>query len=155
MAVLHDATELKTLEAQFVQSQKMQAIGQLAGGVAHDFRNQLQVIRGFGWMLMKEPSLSDEARQRMQYILDAVERSTQLTGQLLAFSRKETLMLPTVDFCGLTVTRLIIGANPFGGYSHQNPERDSEMRAYLPLCDDIRTCRNLNQLAAFIRDLVL
>ena len=39
-------------------------------------------------------------------------------------------MLPTVDFCGLTVTRLIIGANPFGGFSHQNPERDEEMRAY-------------------------
>lgn len=39
-------------------------------------------------------------------------------------------MLPTVDFCGLNVTRLIIGANPFGGYSHQNPERDAEMRDY-------------------------
>jgi hypothetical protein len=39
-------------------------------------------------------------------------------------------MLPTVDFCGLTVTRLVIGANPFGGYSHQNPARDEEMRAY-------------------------
>jgi hypothetical protein len=39
-------------------------------------------------------------------------------------------MLPTVEFCGLTVTRLIIGANPFGGYSHQNPERDHEMRTY-------------------------
>ena len=40
-------------------------------------------------------------------------------------------MLPTVDFCGLNVTRLIIGANPFGGYSHQNPQRDEEMRSYL------------------------
>ncbi|MFL7809457.1 MAG: hypothetical protein AB8I80_12550, partial [Anaerolineae bacterium] len=39
-------------------------------------------------------------------------------------------MLPTVEFCGLNVTRLIIGANPFGGYSHQNPERDQEMRSY-------------------------
>jgi hypothetical protein len=39
-------------------------------------------------------------------------------------------MLPSVDFCGLTVTRLVIGANPFGGYSHQNPERDREMRTY-------------------------
>ena len=39
-------------------------------------------------------------------------------------------MLPTVEFCGLQVTRLIIGANPFGGYSHQNPERDREMVAY-------------------------
>jgi len=37
-------------------------------------------------------------------------------------------MLPTVDFCGLEVARLIIGANPFGGYSHQNPERNAEMR---------------------------
>lgn len=39
-------------------------------------------------------------------------------------------MLPTVDFCGLTVTRLVLGANPFGGYSHQNPKRDQDMRAY-------------------------
>ena len=39
-------------------------------------------------------------------------------------------MLPAVDFCGLSVTRLIIGANPFGGYSHQNTDRDQEMRAY-------------------------
>ena len=39
-------------------------------------------------------------------------------------------MLPTVDFCGLTVTRLIIGANPFGGFSHQNRERDQDMRTY-------------------------
>ena len=39
-------------------------------------------------------------------------------------------MLPTVQFCGLTVTRLIIGANPFGGYSHQNPQRDQEMKSY-------------------------
>ena len=40
------------------------------------------------------------------------------------------MVLPTVDFCGLTVTRLIIGANPFGGFSHQNPDRDQEMRTY-------------------------
>ena len=39
-------------------------------------------------------------------------------------------MLPSVDFCGLTVTRLLLGANPFGGYSHQNPDRDRAMRAY-------------------------
>ena len=39
-------------------------------------------------------------------------------------------MLPTVDFCGIQVTRLVIGANPFGGYSHQNPERDQAMREY-------------------------
>jgi len=39
-------------------------------------------------------------------------------------------MLPTVDFCGLQVTRLLVGANPFGGFSHQTPERDAEMVAY-------------------------
>jgi hypothetical protein len=48
-------------------------------------------------------------------------------------------MLPTVDFCGLTVTRLIIGANPFGGYSHQNPERDHAMRSYYTIPRIIET----------------
>ena len=50
-------------------------------------------------------------------------------------------MLPTVEFCGLTVTRLIIGANPFGGYSHQNPERDEEMRSYYAVPRIIETWR--------------
>jgi hypothetical protein len=48
-------------------------------------------------------------------------------------------MLPTVEFCGLTVTRLIIGANPFGGYSHQNPQRDEEMRTYYSIPQIIET----------------
>ena len=50
-------------------------------------------------------------------------------------------MLPTVEFCGLTVTRLIIGANPFGGYSHQNPQRDEEMRTYYSIPRIIETWR--------------
>jgi hypothetical protein len=50
-------------------------------------------------------------------------------------------MLPTVEFCGLTVTRLIIGANPFGGYSHQTPERDEEMRTYYTVPRIIETWR--------------
>jgi hypothetical protein len=50
-------------------------------------------------------------------------------------------MLPTVEFCGLTVTRLIIGANPFGGYSHQSPQRDEEMRSYYSIPRILETWR--------------
>jgi len=86
-----DITEQKDLEAQLRQAQKMEAIGRLAGGIAHDFRNQLTVITGYAdWML----SHMDDDNQYAQYvhqIFDAAKRSTRLTGHLLAFSRREIL----------------------------------------------------------------
>ncbi len=85
VAVLNDATELKTLEAQFVQSQKMQAIGQLAGGVAHDFNNLLTAISGHcDLLLMKrdegDPDYADLAPDRPER-----QPRGSLVGQLLAF----------------------------------------------------------------------
>ncbi|MCD6365670.1 MAG: PAS domain-containing protein [Planctomycetes bacterium] len=86
-----DVTERKRAEEKFLQAQKMEAIGILAGGVAHDFRNQLTVIRGFSEMLARRSMVTEEGRDKITEILKAVERSTNLTGQLLAFSRKEIL----------------------------------------------------------------
>lgn len=91
LAVLQDATALKTLEAQFVQSQKMQAIGQLAGGVAHDFNNLLTAISGHCDLLLLRHEREDPDFADLVQIHQNANRAASLVGQLLAFSRKQTL----------------------------------------------------------------
>lgn len=91
VSVLTDATQLKALEAQFVQSQKMQAIGQLAGGVAHDFNNLLTAISGHCDLLLLRHDSSDPEYADLVQIHQNANRAAALVGQLLAFSRKQTL----------------------------------------------------------------
>lgn len=91
VAVLNDATELKTLEAQFVQSQKMQAIGQLAGGVAHDFNNLLTAISGHCDLLLLRHDATDSDYADLIQISQNANRAAALVSQLLAFSRKQNL----------------------------------------------------------------
>jgi two-component system cell cycle sensor histidine kinase/response regulator CckA len=95
LAVFSDATELKTLEAQFVQSQKMQAVGQLAGGVAHDFNNLLTAINGHCDLLLMRHDVADTEHGDLMQIRQNANRAAALVRQLLAFSRKQTLR-PTV-----------------------------------------------------------
>lgn len=97
IAVLSDATQLKTLEAQFVQSQKMQAIGQLAGGVAHDFNNLLTAITGHCDLLMLRHDKGDPDYADLDQISQNANRAASLVGQLLAFSRKQTLKPRVID----------------------------------------------------------
>ena len=104
-AVLNDATELKTLEAQFVQSQKMQAIGQLAGGVAHDFNNLLTAITGHCDLLLLRHDKGDENFADLTQIAQNANRAASLVGQLLAFSRKQTLQ-PEVNHLEQTLADL-------------------------------------------------
>ncbi|MGY9046841.1 MAG: ATP-binding protein [Rhodobacterales bacterium] len=97
VAVLNDATELKTLEAQFVQSQKMQAIGQLAGGIAHDFNNLLTAISGHCDLLLLRHDQGDPDYSDLVQINQNANRAAALVGQLLAFSRKQTLRPEVLD----------------------------------------------------------
>ncbi len=97
LAVLQDATALKTLEAQFVQSQKMQAIGQLAGGVAHDFNNLLTAISGHCDLLLIRHDREDSDYADLVQIHQNANRAAALVGQLLAFSRKQTLKPERLD----------------------------------------------------------
>ena len=97
LAVLQDATALKTLEAQFVQSQKMQAIGQLAGGVAHDFNNLLTAISGHCDLLLLRHEREDLDYGDLVQIHQNANRAAALVGQLLAFSRKQTLKPEALD----------------------------------------------------------
>jgi len=91
--VLHfiDLSEKKALEAQFVQSQKMQAIGQLAGGVAHDFNNLLTAIIGFSDLLLLRHKPGDPSFSDIMQIKQNSNRAANLVRQLLAFSRQQTL----------------------------------------------------------------
>lgn len=97
LAVLQDATALKTLEAQIVQSQKMQAIGQLAGGVAHDFNNLLTAISGHCDLLLLRHASEDPDYSDLIQIHQNANRAAALVGQLLAFSRKQTLKPERID----------------------------------------------------------
>lgn len=97
VASFSDVTELKSLEAQFVQSQKMQAIGQLAGGVAHDFNNLLTAISGHCDLLLLRHDQTDPDYSDLMQIHQNANRAAGLVGQLLAFSRKQNLQLQSLD----------------------------------------------------------
>ncbi len=86
-----DITEHKRLEEQLRQSQKMEAVGRLAGGVAHDFNNILGVITGYADLLKRKTPEGHPDRRRIDEILRAAQRAAGLTRQLLAFSRKQVL----------------------------------------------------------------
>jgi PAS domain S-box-containing protein len=104
LGVTRDITERKQaeearakLEAQLRQSQKMEAIGQLAGGVAHDFNNILTVIMCNASLLADEPELSAESRELIKQLAEASGRASNLTRQLLTFSRRQVIRLRHVN----------------------------------------------------------
>ena len=95
--IIRDVTEHKKLAAQLRQSQKMEAIGTLAGGVAHDFNNILNVIMGYGDMVMDTLATDSPARENMSEVLVAAERAAALTKRLLVFSRKEVAEVSCIN----------------------------------------------------------
>lgn len=95
--LITDITENKKLEDQLRQAQKMEAIGQLAGGVAHDFNNILSAILGFGSLIKDRMKEDDPNLPYLEEVLAAGERAGHLTHSLLAFSRKQALDIKPVD----------------------------------------------------------
>ena len=94
---VEDVTERLSLEEQFRQAQKMESVGQLAAGVAHDFNNILTIIQGHSGLLMSRPNLSPAMTTSIQAVSFAAERATSLTRQLLMFSRKQVMQPKTLD----------------------------------------------------------
>jgi len=92
-----DTTDRKQLEGQLRQAQKMEAIGQLAGGVAHDFNNLLTVISGYSELLQHHLSADETLRKHAEQIKIAGDRASALTRQLLAFSRQQVLRTVVLD----------------------------------------------------------
>lgn len=91
------ADKRRQLEQQLQQSQKMEAVGRLAGGIAHDFNNLLSLILGYSEMLLADTPEKDPQRHAMAQIHEASARAKDLTGQLLAFSRKQVLKLEATN----------------------------------------------------------
>jgi PAS domain S-box-containing protein len=92
VAVKRDISEKLLLEAQLLQAQKMESVGRLAGGVAHDFNNMLSVILGFTQMALDKIEPGSILHEDLLEVLDAAKRSANITRQLLAFARKQTIV---------------------------------------------------------------
>jgi two-component system, cell cycle sensor histidine kinase and response regulator CckA len=100
VAIVHllDTTEQRALQEQFTQAQKMQAVGQLAGGVAHDFNNVLTAIIGYSDLLLASHRPTDPSFQDIMQIRQNANRAASLVRQLLAFSRRQTLRPQVISF---------------------------------------------------------
>jgi two-component system, cell cycle sensor histidine kinase and response regulator CckA len=96
-----DITERKRLEEQLHHSQRLEAVGRLAGGVAHDFNNLLMIITGYSHMLLHSMHPSDPARQDLEQVVKASDRAADLTRQLLAFSRRQGIRSSLVNLNAL------------------------------------------------------
>jgi PAS domain S-box/PAS domain S-box len=150
LIVCEDITERRTLQEQLTQAQKMEAIGQLAGGVAHDFNNLLTAIRGFAELHLAEHPPGDAGRADVLEIEHAAERAAQLTRGLLAFSRRAEVHPGPLDLAAVardavTLLQRLVGEDIVVGL-------DASPDVPLVLADRVHIEEVLLNLAANARD---
>jgi PAS domain S-box-containing protein len=104
VAIYRDISDRKQLERQLLQAQKMQSVGTLAGGVAHEFNNLLAGIQGYAALGLREPGLTDPVREFLQLIVQLTDRAANLTRQLLAYARRPALSRQPVHMDKLVQT---------------------------------------------------
>ncbi len=133
LSVARDVTEERRLEDQLRQAQKMEAVGRLAGGVAHDFNNMLSVVLSYAGMLA-ERAMDEGAREDLDEVVHAAERASALTRQLLAFSRQQVVAPRKVDLNSVVesmsrMLRRIIGEDVRAGNLSAGRSRDRVRRS--------------------------
>ena len=150
LVFLRDVTERKNLEAQLRQAQKMEAVGTLAGGVAHDFNNILTVIMGLGNLMQMSIDKDDILRPYVDQIVASSERAAELTQSLLAFSRKQRITLEPHKVNGVVTStaKLLTRLLPEDISTHDEPCR----RGYPSLLDVTQIGQVLMNLATNARD---
>jgi PAS domain S-box-containing protein len=108
VVVFDDISDRKKLEAQYLQAQKMESVGILAGGIAHDFNNILSAITGFSHLALRKMPPQDPLRKHIDQIVDASQRATALTRELLLFSRKQP-----GDYTPIDLNSVLYQVEPF------------------------------------------
>ncbi len=145
-----DDDERNSLRQQYLQSQKMEAIGRLAGGIAHDFRNQLTVINGYTSMLMRKTIPGSPVRRPLEQILKSTARSGRLANQLLSFSRKQPLKPVPTDINHIVADLRDSMASLVGEDIHMQVRLDESIG--LVMCDDGQLEQALMNLLVNARD---
>jgi two-component system, cell cycle sensor histidine kinase and response regulator CckA len=127
LAVIRDISERKTLEAQLRQAQKMEAVGQLTGGIAHDLNNLLTAVLGNIELLQEEVVLSPEAADCAEQALAAGRRGAQLIGRLLAFSRRQVLQPKMLELTSRLTAVIDLMRRPLGPQIDMRLEADPQL----------------------------
>jgi PAS domain S-box-containing protein len=103
ISLIENVTGRRELEDQLRQAQKMDSIGKLAGGIAHDFNNLMTAVMGYSDLLLQQAGVEDSGRAKVEAIRDSAVRASELTRQLLAFSRRQILQMQEIDLRDVVV----------------------------------------------------
>jgi PAS domain S-box-containing protein len=156
VAIQRDITEHKQLERALLQAQKMQSVGTLAGGVAHEFNNLLAGINGYAALGLREPDISATVRDFLQRIVSLSERAAGLTRQLLAFARKPSLTRQRTSMIDLVRnTAELVGRTLYQEVVVELPSDERQAAALIVEADANQLSQALVNLALNARDALL